>query len=265
MLSFIIPAYNEEFELGRSIAAIRAAAKSAGQRYEIIVADDGSTDATPRIARAEGAVLVQIQRRQIAAARNAGAKAATGETLFFVDADTRISAAHIADAIAALTTGCSGGSARVALEGAIPRWARVVVRAFSVVYFANNLGVGAFLFTSRENFERVGGFDERLFVGEEVFFSMALKKIGRFKLLSVPVVTSGRRLRMYSGARLLSRSFAILLRGPRGARNRDNCEFWYDGRRESEPTIAMNHLARARKILSYHRRSAPYEKRQSMD
>jgi glycosyltransferase involved in cell wall biosynthesis len=233
MLSFVIPAFNEEFELAGTISAIRSAADSLGERYEIIVADDGSTDATPSIATAKGAVLVQIQRRQIAAARNAGAKAARGEILFFVDADTRISAVHIADALTALNGGCSGGSARVAIDGVVPRWGRIFVSVFSMVYFSNNLGAGAFLFTSRQNFERVGGFNEQLFIGEEVFFSIALKKIGRFKILPVPIVTSGRKLRMYSGWKFLSLSLSILLRGPRAARQRENCQFWYDGRRES--------------------------------
>src|SRR5205085_6501846 len=157
MLSFVIPAYNEEFELGRSIAAIRNAANSSGHPYEIIVVDDGSTDATARIAETEGAVLVQIHRRQIAAARNAGANAAHGEVIFFVDADTRISAVHVTEALAALNAGCSGGSARVAVEGAIPSWARIFLRVFSVIYFGSNLGAGAFLFTTRETLKRVGG------------------------------------------------------------------------------------------------------------
>jgi glycosyltransferase involved in cell wall biosynthesis len=233
VLSFIIPAYNEEFELARTIRAIRAAADSLGDVYEIILVDDGSTDSTPHIAEAEGARLVQIHRRQISASRNAGARAAGGDVFFFVDADTRILATHIEQALRALVSGCSGGGARVAIEGTIPRWARIFIRLFSVVYFANNLGAGAFLFTSRQNFEKTGGFDEKLFAGEEVFFSMALKKLGRFKLLRTPITTSGRKLRMYSGKQILWRSLRLLIRGPSGARNRDNCQIWYDGRRES--------------------------------
>src|SRR5712664_3110882 len=97
MISFIVPAYNEELELPSTIAAIRAAAESAHQEYEIIVVDDASTDATT----------------QIAAARNAGARAAHGQILFFVDADTRINSTHLVDAIAALEAGCVGGGARV--------------------------------------------------------------------------------------------------------------------------------------------------------
>jgi len=236
-LSFVIPAYNEEFELSKTIRAIRTAADASGTpEYEIIVVDDGSTDRTAEIATAEGARLVQIQRRHIAASRNAGARAANGNVLFFVDADTRISEAHITGAIDALESGCSGGGARVAIEGFVPFWARVFVRLFSIVYFGSNLGAGAFLFTTRENFEKVGRFDEQIFIGEEVYFSQALKKLGRFRLLKTPVLTSGRKLRMYSGRYILWRSFWIVLRGKRGVQSRRNLELWYEGKRETHVT-----------------------------
>ena len=91
MMSFIVPAYNEELELPSTIAAIRQSRpESTDQPYEIVVVDDGSTDATAEIAARAGARVVSINRRQIAAARNAGARAANGQVLFFVDADTRI-------------------------------------------------------------------------------------------------------------------------------------------------------------------------------
>jgi len=234
MLSFVIPAYNEEFELSDTIRAIRTAADAVGtEEYEMIVVDDGSTDRTAEIAVEEGARLVQIQRRHIAASRNAGAHAAKGDVLFFVDADTRISKDHITGATDALKAGCSGGGARVAIEGFVPLWARIFVRLFSIVYFGNNLGAGAFLFTTRDNFEEAGGFDEQLFIGEEVYFSQALKKLGRFRLLKTPVLTSGRKLRMYSGSYILWRSFWIVLRGKRGVQSRRNLELWYEGKRES--------------------------------
>ena len=100
MISFIVPAYNEEHELSNTLAAIRTAASGAGQPYEIIVVDDASTDATGKIASVAGAKVIRINRRQIAASRNAGGRAAQGEYLFFIDADTRISEAHITGAIA---------------------------------------------------------------------------------------------------------------------------------------------------------------------
>jgi glycosyltransferase involved in cell wall biosynthesis len=233
MISFIVPAYNEELELPRSLAAIRAAAEDAKEKYEIIVVDDGSTDATAEVARQAGVRLVQIQRRQIAAARNAGAQIARGQILFFVDADTRIASSHVVDAIAALKAGCSGGSARVITDGVIPLWARLSVRVFCTVYFANNLGAGAFLFVTRENFDAIGGFDEELFIGEEIYLSLALRKLGRFKILRAPIVTSGRKLRMYSAGHILSRTLNIMIRGMRAARSREQLDLWYEGKRES--------------------------------
>jgi glycosyltransferase involved in cell wall biosynthesis len=233
MISFIIPAYNEELELSSTITAIHAAVSGAGQAYEIIVVDDASTDATAEVATQAGAWVVSINRRQIAAARNAGARAAQGEKLFFVDADTRINRRHIAEAIAALEAGYAGGSARVIVDGAIPIWGRIFVRAFCTFYFALNLGAGAFLFTTRRNFEAVGGFDEQYFIGEEVCFSLALRKLGRFKVLREPIVTSGRKLRMYSARHVFARSLSIIIRGSSAARSRDKLALWYDGKREN--------------------------------
>src|SRR6266702_2949810 len=235
MISFIVPAHNEEFELSSTLAAIHAAASSAAQRYEIVVADDTSTDATPEIAAEAGAKVIGINRRQIAAARNTGARAAQGEYLFFVDADTRINRAHVTEGIAALEAGYARGSARVAMDGFVPMWGRVLLRGFSSVYFGLNLGAGAFLFTTRRNFEAIGGFDEQYFAGEEVYFSLELKKLGAFKVLREPVVTSGRKLRMYPAKHFLRNFFGVIVRGPRGVRSRAKLSLWYDGKRERHP------------------------------
>ena len=139
----------------------------------------------------------------------------------------------ITEAIAALEAGYAGGSARVMIDGAIPLWARVFVRAFCTLYFGVNLGAGAFLFTSRRNFDLIGGFDERYFAGEEVYFSLALKKLGRFKVLREPILTSGRKLRMYPAKQILLNLFAVIVRGPGVIRSRAKLEMWYDGKRES--------------------------------
>jgi glycosyltransferase involved in cell wall biosynthesis len=236
MLSFIVPAYNEEHELPRALASIRAAAEAARESFETIVVDDASTDATAEIAKAAGAIVVPVHYRQIAAVRNAGAGAARGDIFFFVDADTWISPLHVTGALAALENGCAGGGARMIPEGSVPFWGRIFVRTFSVLYFTlANLGAGAFLFTTRENFRAAGGFDEQFFAGEEVYFTLALKKQGRFKLLREPIVTSGRKLRMHSARHILARSFVIAILGKRAVRSRDKLDIWYDGQRETKP------------------------------
>ncbi|PYJ79788.1 MAG: glycosyl transferase family 2 [Verrucomicrobia bacterium] len=208
MISFIVPAYNEELELSSTIAAIRAAASGVTQPYEIIVVDDASADATARIAVMAGARVISINRRQIAASRNAGARAARGE-YFYV-----------------------GGSARVVTNGFIPLWSRIFVRAFCTIYFGLNLGAGAFLFTTRRNFDAIGGFDEQYFIGEEVYFSLALRKLGRFKVLREPILTSGRKLRMYSARQILGNVFGVIVGGRSVACSRAKLHLWYDGKRE---------------------------------
>ncbi len=234
MISFIVPAHNEEFELSSTLAAIHAASSNAGQPYEVVVVDDASTDVTPVIAAQAGAKVIRINRRQIAAARNAGARATEGKYLFFVDADTRINRAHVSGGIAALEAGYAGGGARVAMDGFVPIWGRMLLRGFSSLYFGLNLGAGAFLFTTRRNFDVVGGFDEQYFAGEEVYFSLELKKLGGFKVLREPVVTSARKLRMYPAKDFLRKFFGVIVRGPRGVRSRAKLSLWYDGKREKQ-------------------------------
>ena len=231
MLSFIVPAYNEELELPATLRSIREAAQD--RHHEFIVVDDASTDATAAIARSSGAQVISINRRQIAAARNAGANAANGDILFFVDADTRINRRHVDLAVAALGAGASGGSARIVVDGTIPLWAAIWLKAFCFLYFAFNFGVGAFLFTTRKNYESVGRLDEQFFAGEEVVFSHRLKKLGPFKILSEPIVTSGRKLRMYSFWYIWFRFLRIIFGGRGSYRSRDALDIWYDGKRET--------------------------------
>ena len=235
MLSFIVPAFNEEHELPETLRALRMAADVSGEAYEIVVVDDASTDATAAIAAASGVRVVSVNHRQIAAVRNAGARAASGDILFFVDADTRIAATHVTGALAALANGYSGGGARIEFHDEVPRWGRVCARVFCAFYFAANLGAGAFLFTTRKNFEASGGFDEQYFAGEEVGFTQKLKKLGRFTLLPEAIQTSGRKLRMHSAREFLAGTAALIIGGKRAIRSRAKLDLWYDGRRERKP------------------------------
>jgi hypothetical protein len=233
-LSFVVPAHNEEHELPETLRAIRTAAGTARATYEIIVVDDASTDATDAVARQAGARVVSINRRHIAAARNAGGRAARGEFLFFVDADTRIAPAHVTKALEALAEGSSGGSARLMMDQPLPWWGKIALRIFSAIYFAiGKMGAGAFLFTRRTSFETIGGFDEQYFAGEEVYFTLALKSLGRFKILREPIVTSARKLRMHSPGSVLAQFLFVCLSGPSAVRTRDKLALWYDGKRES--------------------------------
>ena len=231
-LSFVVPAHNEERELPQTLTSLRRAADTLGQSYEMIVVNDASTDASAEVAAKFGARLINIDRRQIAAARNTGGRAARGELLFFVDADTQITVALLRDAIRALEDGCAGGSARVQPDRRPPFWGNVFLHVFATLYFSTGLGAGAFLFTHRELYEQIGGFDEQYFAGEEVFFSLALKKLGRFVILREPFITSARKLRMHSPVYVAGQLLSLCLRGRGALKTRDRLALWYDGKRE---------------------------------
>jgi glycosyltransferase involved in cell wall biosynthesis len=121
-ISFIIPAYNEERYLGRTLNAIDQAARTLGEPAEVIVVDDASTDRTAAIAHAHGARVVSVRCRQIAATRNAGARDAQGEMLVFVDADTIVTEAAMRAAIAAMRGVRSAVAARFALTVVAALW-----------------------------------------------------------------------------------------------------------------------------------------------
>src|SRR5215468_6012534 len=107
MISFVIPAYNEELLLGRTLDALNDAAGALAQPYEVIVVDDASTDRTAAVARERAARVVVVNHRQIAATRNAGAREAAGEMLIFVDADTLVTQAAVRAAVAAMQRGAA--------------------------------------------------------------------------------------------------------------------------------------------------------------
>jgi glycosyltransferase involved in cell wall biosynthesis len=85
-VSVVIPAFNSEKTLGACLAALQNQTVPADS-VEIIVIDDGSTDNTPKIAREHNVRYVFQANRGPAAARNHGARLATGEFLLFTDAD----------------------------------------------------------------------------------------------------------------------------------------------------------------------------------
>ena len=78
----------------------------------------------------------------------------------------------------------------------------------------------------------MGGFDETLYGAEEIAMSRALKRHGQFVVLPQSVVTSGRKLRTYSGPEILRMAARLALKGPNAVRSREGLELWYEERRE---------------------------------
>ena len=236
LISFVVPAWNEEALLGRTLEALSAAAQALTIPWEIVVADDGSTDHTARIALAHGARVVSVNHRQISATRNAGARAANGDLLIFVDADTLVTPEVVRAAVGAVRGGAVGGGCAVDFDGRLPRYAKLLLPMFTRVYRAGGLAAGCFVFCTRNAFEAVGGFSEKVYASEECWLSWAMRKQGRFVILQERVMTSSRKLRTFSGWEILKALLWLGIRGLRTKRDTKGMEIWYGPRRvDPEP------------------------------
>lgn len=217
--------------IGATLRAIGTAADTTGTPYEVIVVDDASTDRTAEIGAAAGARVVPIAARQIARARNAGAAAASGSTLIFVDADTLITPVVVQATLRAIKAGAVGGGALASLDDASPGYAKCLMWLVAGTSRVARIAGGCYFFCTKPAFEQAGGFDERLFAGEEIALSRVLKRHGRFVILREKVVTSGRKMRTHSFRELLATFVRILLGGPRALEDRSRLGVWYGPRR----------------------------------
>ena len=228
MLSFIIPAWNEEELIGQTIESIHSAATDL--EYEIIVANDASDDQTPEIAESMGATVVHCNNRQIGLTRNDGAEAATGEWLVFVDADTLVTAGVVRETIDAFNSGSISGTSFPMFDEEIPFTARVLTPVLRISFRVLRFAAGAYMFCTKEAFDAVGGFDKKFFAAEEVHLSKSLHKQGPFKTINSRVVTSGRKFRMFPQGVMLVTLVMMAIPGVRGIRKRP--KLWYGERKK---------------------------------
>ncbi|HEX5221952.1 MAG TPA: glycosyltransferase [Verrucomicrobiae bacterium] len=237
MISFVVPAHNEQVCLPGTLRAIHDSARACNQEYEIIVVDDASTDATAEMARTHEARVISVHHRQIAATRNSGGRAAKGDRIFFVDADTTINPRTLCEALRAIDGGAAGGGGAVWIDWRepLPLYGRII--AVLAVIFPKLIGFtgGAFMFCTRAAFQATGGFDERLYWSEEGKFAMALRREGRFYVPWRPVLTSGRRLRKTSGGALLVGAVRMLASPVKFLTDRQPVQkIWYDSNRATD-------------------------------
>jgi GT2 family glycosyltransferase len=231
VISFVVPAHNEQDYLGRTLESVNRAGRELELAFDIVVVDDASTDGTVSVALDCGSRVLSVDVRQISAARNAGAAAATGEMLIFLDADTVCSAAVVGAAVSAMRAGAAGGGCAFRFDGHLPVYGLLLQALATPLYRVLKLASGCFLFCTRDAFQSVGGFDENLFAAEEAAMSRALRRHGPFIVLREQVLTSGRKLRAYSAYEILGLLIRLALSGGKAIRHRDGLNIWYGPRR----------------------------------
>jgi glycosyltransferase involved in cell wall biosynthesis len=216
-LTVIVPAFNEEAYLPATLAAVRDAAD--GLPCDVIVVDNESTDRTREIALAHGARVVTESVHNIGKVRNAGARAALGDVLVFVDADTSLPPALLRAIGASMErTGCIGGAVAVDYGPIRRRWLRWYLKGWAFWGTFFNMKQGAAQFCRRSAFDEIGGYDETIYMGEDVEFYWRLARHARGRgqfldFLDTPrVVTSSRRFNRMSALKILVLTHPVAIR-----------------------------------------------------
>jgi glycosyltransferase involved in cell wall biosynthesis len=239
-ISVIIPAFNEEKLLGLTLEKVKEAMTAishAGWDSELIVCDNNSSDRTMEIARLNGAAVVFEPINQISRARNCGASSASGDWLVFIDADSHPSIPLFADMLEQIGKGrCLAGGSTIKLDVNDLR-GRWVTKAWNWASSHFGLLAGSFIFCKATAFREVGGFNNELFASEELDLTKKLKRLARHAgkkvviLDKYPLLTSGRKLRLYRGREILWFTARTFFTGGRTLKTREACAVWYDGRR----------------------------------
>lgn len=239
-ISIVVPAFNEEKLLGQSLGRIKTAAQEfrlRGWQWELIVCDNNSTDRTAEIARDSEATVVFEAINQIGRARNAGAAAATGDWLLFVDADSFPSTELFGEVAKVIEKGqaIAGGSTVRLDTDDTP--ARILTQFWNGVSLVLSWVAGSFIFCETNAFRAVGGFSNEFFTGEELDLSKKLKRFARSRRKKVviiskyPLLTSARKMQLYRRSELGRFFMKAVFRPLTTMKDRDACSPWYDGRR----------------------------------
>jgi len=239
-LSVVIPAFNEERLLPATLQAVQQAVQclhSQGWTTEIIVCDNNSTDATSDVARSFGATVVFETVNMIGRARNAGAAAATGDWILFLDADSIPSPELFQATAEAISSGrCFAGGSTLRLDGGPPS-AHFVSGVWNLISRIGRVPAGSYIFVETAAFREIGGFSLEQFAGEELDLARRLKRSARARgrklviLSRTPLITSARKIRLYRPGEMLSFFFRAVFRPRATLSSREACSMRYDGRR----------------------------------
>lgn len=198
LISVVIPAFNEEDYLSETLASIESSVASLREKEniaaEIIVVDNDSSDSTADVARGLGATVIKETEHNVARVRNAGARFANGDVLVFVDADTIVPREllwRIAEVMA--ETDCFGGAVDTDYRPAKIA-SKIYLRLWRIIGKSAEMAQGATQFCRKEIFFELGGYDETLFMGEDVDFHWRLKRFARRRNASVSLIEDVRVL-----------------------------------------------------------------------
>lgn len=208
-ISIVVPSLNEEKLLGSMLQQFTPALV-AKHHLEIVVSDGGSTDRTLEIARRYANTVVENAagaKQTISIGRNCGARAAKGEVLVFLNADTRIRDVGYFFSRLEEEIDAPGLAALTSSVEVYPEEQTTIDRFYHGFYnwyfhalnrIGEGMGRGECHIMKREVYDKVGGYADHIVAGEDYDMFRRLARIGRVKFLrDVVVYESPRRYRRY--------------------------------------------------------------------
>lgn len=188
-ISIIIPTLNEADNLPKLLKFLKT---NPYNNIEIIIVDAASTDNTLEIAKKfEDVEIISQNKRNRAVQMNLGAKAATGDLLYFVHADVLPPEDFAKDIIEAINAGSELGCYRFTFDK------KSVMLRFNAWWTRFNFmfcrGGDQTLFVTPSVFEELNRFNESYVIMEDFDFIKRARKKYRFKILPKSVVVSARK------------------------------------------------------------------------
>ena len=182
MASIIIPAHNEENYIEKTLEAV-------GDKQEVIVVCNGCTDKTFQVASKYNCKVFNIKDKGVSMARNFGARQSTSDPLVFLDADIIVDKDTL-DKIKDSDYDIGVTKVKPDVDKVLPKVLMSLKTKAHTLYGCSS----GLIFCTKQIFDKIGGFDESLELGEDGKFLRAARKIGNFGMVDAYVYNSMRRL-----------------------------------------------------------------------
>lgn len=232
-ISVLVPARNEEKYIGSCLQSIQAAARPFPDEVEIIVCLNRCTDKTESIARSFGARIVRDDSKNLSRIRNTAARAATGDILVTIDADSVMTRNLLMEVDSLLQRDdVIGGGTHIQPERLSLGIAVTGMCLLGGIGTYYRVSCGCF-WCRRSDYDAIGGFDENRVCAEDIDFAVRLKRYGRQRgmryltLVRAYIRTSCRKFDQF-GDWYFFRKLPSAIGMLRGRDRASADELWYD-------------------------------------
>ncbi|HAS62282.1 MAG TPA: glycosyl transferase [Vibrio sp.] len=199
-VSIVVITLNEEKRIGRLLNDL---SKQTHQKFEVILVDSNSEDKTCQVAAAYESALPKLtihkmDKRGVSLGRNTGASLSEHERLLFLDADVRLDANFLANAISQLEDKQLEVAGVYMGAKTLPIVHKIGYGLFNVGLFITQFtfptAVGACIFSSKRVHKEIGGFDQQITLCEDCDYVKRASRTWRFRFLNLTFGFDPRRL-----------------------------------------------------------------------